>query len=40
MLKAPNDKIVPADDKLFDQVRSVARSQNVTIESFEKPKRP
>lgn len=40
MLKAPNDKIVPADDKLFDKVRSVARSQNVTIESFGKPKRP
>jgi len=36
MLKAPNDKIVPPDDKLFDPVREVARVLNLNLEALEK----
>lgn len=36
MLKAPNDKIVPPDDRLFDPVRETARVLNLDLEAFEK----
>ncbi len=36
MLKAPNDKLVPPDDKLFDSVREAARKQNIDIKVFDK----
>jgi len=38
MLKAPNDKIVPADDHLFDHVRETARILNLNLEQLEKKK--
>lgn len=39
MLKAPNDKIVPADDKLFDHVREVAKIVNLDLTTFDKKKK-
>ncbi len=39
MLKAPNDKIVPSDDKLFDHVREVAKIVNLDLTVFDKKKK-
>jgi phosphonate transport system substrate-binding protein len=39
MLKAPNDKIVPADDRLFDHVRDVARQEKIDVTVFDKKRR-
>lgn len=39
MLKAPNDKMVPADDRLFDHVRETARILNLDLTAFDKKKR-
>lgn len=36
MLKAPNDKIVPPDDKLFEPVRETARILKLDVKSLEK----
>jgi phosphonate transport system substrate-binding protein len=38
MLKAPNDRIVAADDNLFTPVREVAQSQGIDIALFDKKK--
>lgn len=38
MLKAPNDKIVPAEDSLFDSVRAAAKSLNIDITLFDRKK--
>lgn len=35
MRKAPHDKLVPPDDKLFDSVRDAARRQNIDIRVFD-----
>src|SRR5437763_15377230 len=39
MLKAPNDKIVPPDDKLFDHVRETAKIVNLDLTAFDKKKK-
>ena len=36
MLKAPNDRIVPPDDKLFDPVRETAKTLRLDLEALEK----
>ena len=36
MRKAPHDKVVPPDDKLFDSVRDAARKQNIDIRVFDR----
>ncbi len=38
MLKAPNDKIVPADDRLFDGVRQTAKAAGIDIKVLAKKK--
>lgn len=38
MKKAPNDKIVPAEDSLFNSVREAAKKQNLDVSVFEKKK--
>lgn len=38
MLKAPNDKIVAANDALFDHVRDVARAQKLDVTVFDRKK--
>lgn len=38
MLKAPNDRIVPADDKLFDGVREAAHILGLNLTHFDKKK--
>ncbi len=36
--RAPNDKVDPADDALFNPVREIAKSQGITITVFDKKK--
>lgn len=36
MQKAPNDRIVPADDSLFNPVREVVQAQGINLSLFEK----
>lgn len=38
MLKAPNDKEVPVDDKLFDGVRETAKAEGIGIGALDKRK--
>ncbi len=39
MLKAPHDKMVPPDDKMFDGVREKAKSLNLDLTSLDKKKK-
>lgn len=39
LLMAPNDKVVPADDKLFDGVRATAKAAGIDIQSMDKKKK-
>jgi phosphonate transport system substrate-binding protein len=39
MLKAPNDKVVPADDKLFDGVRATAKAADIDIQTMDNKKK-
>jgi phosphonate transport system substrate-binding protein len=39
MLRAPNDKIVPPDDTLFDHVRQIAKTVGLDLNDFDKKKK-
>jgi phosphonate transport system substrate-binding protein len=39
MLRAPNDKIVPPDDKLFDRVRQIVETVGLDLQDFDKKKK-